>query len=43
VEYAADLPVTTYGSGFGKEGQKVFDRRVNEYLDHPWNLNNLPN
>ena len=41
VEYAADLPVTTYGSGFGREGQRVFDRRSNEYLEHPWNLNNL--
>ncbi len=25
VQYAADLAVTTYGSGFGREGQKTFD------------------
>lgn len=41
VEYAADLPTTKFGSGFGREGQKVLDPRQKEYLDHPWNLNNL--
>jgi histone demethylase JARID1 len=41
VEYAADLAVTTYGSGFGREGQKILDHRQEEYLNHPWNLNNL--
>ncbi|CDW79070.1 lysine-specific demethylase 5b [Stylonychia lemnae] len=41
VEYAADLNVQLYGSGFGREGQQVQDKRSEEYLDHPWNLNNL--
>jgi len=41
VEYAADLAVTTFGSGFGRDGQKVIDKRQLDYLDHPWNLNNI--
>lgn len=41
VEYAADLAVTHFGSGFGREGQKVIDQRSLEYLEHPCNLNNL--
>lgn len=41
VEYAADLAVTTFGSGFGREGQKILDKKQLDYLDHPFNLNNL--
>lgn len=41
VEYAADLNVQMFGSGFIREGQKVWDKRSLEYLDHPWNLNNM--
>ena len=41
VEYAADVPVLKFGSGFPRAGQKgVSDR--DPYLHHPWNLNNLP-
>ena len=41
VEYAADLAVTKFGSAFGREGQKIIDPRQKDYVDHPWNLNNL--
>ena len=41
VEYAADLSVTHFGSGFGREGQPLLDQRTEEYIDHPWNLNNF--
>lgn len=41
VEYAADLPVLKFGSGFGREGQKILDERQKDYLNHPWNLNNF--
>jgi acid phosphatase class B len=41
VQYAADLSVTAFGSGFGKEGQKIIHPHQEEYLEHPWNLNNL--
>ena len=46
VEYAADLPVNKFGSGFGRKDQKIIDQRTEQYLDHPWNMNNyhkLPN
>ena len=41
VEYAADLNVAQYGSGFHRKGQATFDHRPKLYEDHPWNLNNL--
>lgn len=43
VQYAADLAVKTYGSGFGCHGQepKLADHRAKPYLDHPWNLSNI--
>jgi hypothetical protein len=41
VQYAADLAVTVFGSGFGREGQKIINSQQKEYIDHPWNLNNL--
>jgi len=41
VQYAADLAVTAFGSGFGRKGQKVLDKKQLEYLKHPMNLNNL--
>jgi histone demethylase JARID1 len=43
VEYAADIDTMKYGSGFGRAGQKLVDPRQLDYIDHPWNLNNLPN
>jgi hypothetical protein len=43
VEYAADLSVDKVGSGFGKHGQKIIHPKQKEYVDHPWNLNNLQN
>jgi histone demethylase JARID1 len=43
VEYAADISSLKFGSGFGRRGQKLVDARQMEYVDHPWNLNNLPN
>lgn len=42
VEYAADIPTNKFGSGFGRHGQKLVDFRQMDYVDHPWNLNNLP-
>ena len=42
VEYAADVPTNVYGSGFGHKNQPIIDPRQKEYLNHPWNLNNLP-
>lgn len=43
VQYAADLAVKTYGSGFGCRGQQppLADIRAQEYIDHPWNLSNI--
>jgi len=42
VEYAADINTSKYGSGFGRQGQKLVDPRQKDYVNHPWNLNNLP-
>jgi histone demethylase JARID1 len=42
VEYAADMRVDKYGSGFGRPRQPIVDPRQTEYLHHPWNLNNIP-
>jgi histone demethylase JARID1 len=41
VEYAADMRVDKYGSGFSRPGQPITDQRQSDYVDHPWNLNNL--
>eukprot|EP00347_Sterkiella_histriomuscorum_P022301 403330965 len=41
VEYAADLPTQTFGSAFGRHGQKIYDKKAEKQLDHPWNLNNF--
>ena len=41
-EYAADVPTAKYGSGFGRPGQKIINEKQIEYVNHPWNLNNLP-
>ena len=42
VQYAADLAVTTYGSGFGRrDSEQYFEPRIEKQLDHPWNLNNF--
>ena len=43
VEYAADVPVNVYGSAFGRFNQKVMSDKQAEYVNHPWNLNNLMN
>lgn len=43
VEYAADVPVNVFGSAFGRFNQKVMSARQTEYVNHPWNLNNLMN
>lgn len=40
VEYAADLPANQFGSGFGRKDQKLNDARSQDYIDHPWNMNN---
>jgi len=40
VEYAADLPADQFGSGFGRKEHPLLDQRSEEYLDHPWNMNN---
>ena len=42
VEYAADLETRQVGSGFGRPGQKIVNDKQLEYINHPWNLNNLP-
>jgi hypothetical protein len=42
IEYAADVPTSTFGSAFGKKGQKVLSPAQEEYEAHMWNLNNLP-
>lgn len=42
VEYAADVSTSKFGSGFGRPGQKIVSETQEAYLDHPWNLNNLP-
>jgi hypothetical protein len=42
VEYAADVPTSQFGSGFGRKGQAVIHSQQKEYESHPWNLNNLP-
>ena len=42
VEYAADVPTSQFGSGFGRKGQKIIHPDQASYQDHPWNLNNLP-
>ena len=41
VQYAADLNVKTFGSGFGVEGQHLADHRARPYVKHPWNLSNI--
>ena len=41
VEYAADVPTARFGSGFAKDRKAVISARQS-YVDHPWNLNNLP-
>lgn len=43
VQYAADLNVKQYGSGFGCKGQAppLADHRARPYVDHPWNLSNI--
>lgn len=43
VQYAADLNVKQFGSGFGCKDQnpRLADHRAKQYLDHPWNLSNL--
>ena len=28
VEYAADLPTQTFGSAFGRHGQKIYDKKA---------------
>lgn len=45
VEYGADLHTSDYGSGFASLGSSESSNgksKVNEYITHPWNLNNLP-
>jgi len=42
VEYAADVSTSKFGSGFGRPGQRVVSERQEQYVDHPWNLNNFP-
>jgi hypothetical protein len=41
VQYAADLNVKNFGSGFGVEGQHLADHRARSYVKHPWNLSNI--
>ena len=43
MEYAADIPTSQFGSGFGRKNQKIVHPDQTKYLEHPWNLNNLPN
>jgi histone demethylase JARID1 len=39
VDYAADLPSDKFGSGFPTKGCQVPGSE--EFINHPWNLNNL--
>ncbi len=41
VEYAADLPVHKYGSGFPRHHSKKTDNLKYNYVNSPWNLNNF--
>ena len=42
VEYGADLHTNDYGSGFPSKMMANMAAEDKEYLNHPWNLNNLP-
>ncbi|XP_074605334.1 lysine-specific demethylase 5-like isoform X2 [Brevipalpus obovatus] len=42
VEYGADLHTNDFGSGFPTKKSKCAHPSDLEYIDHPWNLNNLP-
>ncbi|KPM05996.1 lysine-specific demethylase 5A-like protein [Sarcoptes scabiei] len=44
VEYGADLYTNDYGSGFPtqKNSSSLSDNKIKEYINSPWNLNNLP-
>ena len=42
VEYGADLQNNEYGSGFAALCEKNLSKTDKTYLNHPWNLNNLP-
>lgn len=42
VEYGADLHTNDYGSGFATSAAKNLMKDDSYYLNHPWNLNNLP-
>ncbi|XP_015794969.1 lysine-specific demethylase 5D isoform X2 [Tetranychus urticae] len=42
VEYGADLHTNDFGSGFPTKKSKFISPADLEYIDHPWNLNNLP-
>lgn len=43
VEYGADLHCNDFGSGFPtKTNKDLLGLKSNEYVDHPWNLNNMP-
>lgn len=42
VEYGADLHCNEFGSGFPTRTSKDLHPSDNEYIDHPWNLNNMP-
>jgi hypothetical protein len=43
VEYANDLDVSKFGSGFGRKDQKLLSSEQAKYVNHPWNLNNFSN
>lgn len=42
VEYGADLHTNDFGSGFPTKNSKFVLQSGTDYIDHPWNLNNLP-
>lgn len=42
VEYGADLHTNEYGSGFATSAAKNPMKDDLHYVNHPWNLNNLP-
>lgn len=41
VEYGADLHTNDYGSGFPTKKNDI-DKSLSEFVNSPWNLNNLP-